>query len=236
MEKDAQTKHNRQIKDMAVDDLPREKAIKYGVSALSTAELIALLLGSGSQGESVIDLSQRILYSADNKLFNLAKRNIKELTRAFKGVGDAKAITLLAALQLGKRLAEEGVSDESIIKDSISLYDYIRHDLQYLTHEEFWVILLKRSNRVIGKFRLTLGGVDSTIVDVKIIMKLAIENLASSIILVHNHPSNNSEPSDYDDKLTANISAAAAMLDMSVMDHLIVVQGDYYSYADNNRL
>lgn len=234
--KESPIKYTRQVKDMAADDLPREKALKYGIAALSSAELIALLLGSGSQGESVIDLSQRILQTADNKISNLAKRTVKDLTRNFKGVGDAKAITLLAALQLGKRLAQEGVSDAISISDSHSAYEYICHDLQYLTHEEFWVILLKRSNRVIGKFRLSLGGVDSTVVDVKMIMKLAIENLASSIILVHNHPSNNLDPSSYDDKLTANVAAAAAMLDMLVMDHLIVVQGDYYSYADNNRL
>jgi DNA repair protein radC len=228
--------YNRSIKDIAVDDRPREKALKYGINSLSATELIAIMLGSGSPGESVIDLSQRILKASDNKLSNLVRKTVPELTRDYKGVGNAKAISILAALQLGQKLAEEVYEPNRQICDSISAYDFIKHDLAHISHEEFWIILLNRSKRVIGKLRISQGGVAATVVDIKILLKTALEHLASSIILVHNHPSNNLVPSLSDDALTKRISEGGKILDIDVVDHLIVSHAGYYSYADEGKI
>lgn len=229
-------KYNRSIKDIAVDDRPREKALKYGINSLSATELVAIMLGSGSPGESVIDLSQRILKSSDNKLSNLVRKTITELTRDYKGVGNAKAISVLAALQLGQKLAEEVYEPNRQVCDSKSAYDLIKHDLAHISHEEFWIILLNRSKRVIGKLKISQGGVAATVVDIKILLKTALEHLASSIILVHNHPSNNLVPSLSDDALTKRISEGGKILDIEVVDHLIVSHAGYYSYADEGKI
>lgn len=229
-------KYNRSIKDIATDDRPREKALKYGINSLTPTELIAILLGSGSPGESVIDLSQRILKASDNKLGNLVRKTIPELTRSYKGVGNAKAISILAALQLGHKLAEEVHEPNKQVCDSKSAYDLIKYDLAHISHEEFWIILLNRSKRVIGKLRISQGGVAATVVDIKILLKTALDHLASSIILVHNHPSNNLFPSLPDDALTKRISEGGKILDIEILDHLIVSDTGYYSYADEGKI
>lgn len=233
---ESKTGYKRTIKDIAVDDRPREKALKYGISSLTATELIAIMLGSGSPGESVIDLSQRILKSSDYKLSNLVRKTIPELTRDYKGVGNAKAISVLAALQLGQKLAEEVYEPNKQICDSKSAYALIKHDLAHISHEEFWIILLNRSKRVIGKLRISQGGVAATVVDLKILLKTALDHLASSIILVHNHPSNNLAPSLSDDALTKRISEGGKLLDIEVVDHLIVSHAGYYSYADEGKI
>ncbi|MEG0012164.1 MAG: DNA repair protein RadC [Muribaculaceae bacterium] len=235
-EEQSNTKYNRAIKDISVDDRPREKALKYGFKALSAAELLAILIGSGTPGESVVDLSQRILQSYDNKLCNLGKRTIGDLKRNFKGIGDAKAITILAALELGRQYAEEVNIPTDQVTDINTAYNLMRHEIGHLTHEEFWIIILNNAKRVIGKFRISQGGVSATVVDTKMVLKTAIDNLSSSIILYHNHPSGSTTPSQVDDMLTHKIVAAGKLIDIEVIDHIIICESGYYSYANEGRL
>lgn len=229
-------KYNRAIKDISVDDRPREKALKYGFKALSSAELLAILIGSGTPGESVVDLSQRILQANDNKLNNLGRRTIGDLKRNFKGIGDAKAITILAALELGRQYAEEVNAPTTQVADSLTAYNIMRYEIGHLTHEEFWIAVLNTGKRVIGKFRISQGGVATTIVDPKIVLKTAIDNLASSIILYHNHPSGNTTPSNQDDILTRKLVDGGKLLDLEVVDHIIICETGYYSYADHGQI
>lgn len=228
--------YKRRIVDIKKEDRPREKALAHGMQALTTAELIALLLGSGSRGESVIELSQRILASSDNLLANIAKRSIRSLMKSYKGVGEAKAITLLAAIELGKRYREESKGEIPVIREPETAYELMREQLENLSTEEFWVIYLNNAKRVIAKERISIGGVSATVVDVKVVMKHSLENLATALILVHNHPSGNLTPSRQDDELTMKIKNAASMLDITIVDHLIISYGGYYSYAGEGRL
>lgn len=224
------------ISDLSQEDRPREKALALGVDALTTTELIALLLGSGTPGESVISLSQRILAESGNSLQELSRRTIKNLVRSFKGVGDAKAVTLLAAIELGKRYAQEGPVEKPVIDMPSKAYNLMRDKLMGLDHEEFWAIYLNNAKRVIARAKISQGGTTATVVDTKIVLRHAIDHLASAIILVHNHPSGTLRSSRQDDAITERIKSAAAMIDVQVVDHIIFTKDAYYSYNETGRL
>lgn len=225
------------IKDMAESERPREKAMMHGVESLSDAELMAIIFATGIKGKSVVQLCKEILESKDGHLSKVTKMSVKELCKTYKGIGQVKAITLLAALQLGARAAKDAmVVDEVVISSSRVAYDLMRHRFERIQHEEFWVLLIDRAGHMIRDVRISQGGTAATVVDVKLIMKSAIESLAASIILFHNHPSGALRPSVEDDRLTKRIKEASAILDIRVSDHLIVTSTSYYSYADQGRI
>lgn len=228
--------YNRRIADLTKEDRPREKALAKGLDALTTTELIAILLGSGTQGESVVDLAQRLLKESDNKLSELSKRSVRNLVKSFKGIGEAKAITLLSAIELGKRYAQENIEKTPTLNTPDKVFATMRYHFADLQHEEFWAIYLNNAKRMISKIRISQGGVSATIVDPKLILRYAIENLATAIILVHNHPSGNLMPSREDDNQTERIAKAAKLFDIQLVDHLIVAAGNFYSYANEGRL
>ena len=228
--------YNRRIADLTKEDRPREKALAKGLDALTTTELIAILLGSGTQGESVVDLAQRLLKESDNKLSELSKRSVRNLVKSFKGIGEAKAITLLSAIELGKRYAQENIEETPTLNTPDKVFATMRYHFADLQHEEFWAIYLNNAKRMISKIRISQGGVSATIVDPNIILRYAIENLATAIILVHNHPSGNLMPSREDDNQTERIAKAAKLFDIQLVDHLIVAAGNFYSYANEGRL
>lgn len=228
--------YNRRIADLTKEDRPREKALAKGLDALTTTELIAILLGSGTQGESVVDLAQRLLKESDNKLSELSKRSVRNLVKSFKGIGEAKAITLLSAIELGKRYAQENIEETPTLNTPDKVFATMRYHFADLQHEEFWAIYLNNAKRIISKIRISQGGVSATIVDPKLILRYAIENLATAIILVHNHPSGNLMPSREDDNQTERIAKAAKLFDIQLVDHLIVAAGNFYSYANEGRL
>lgn len=221
------------IKSWAEDDRPREKLLLKGRAALSDAELIAILIGSGSADETAVGLSKRILYSLDNQLSQLAKLSVKDLTQ-FKGIGEAKAISIIAALELGRRRKDTETSKRIKITGSQSAFDVVYPHLGDLNHEEFWVIFLNRANEVIGKENISKGGVSGTVVDPKVIFKQAVQFPASAIILAHNHPSGNLKPSQADHQLTKKLKEAGKALDIPVLDHLIIGERDYFSFVDES--
>jgi DNA repair protein RadC len=223
------------IKSWAEDDRPREKLIAKGPVSLTDAELLAILIGSGSRNESAVDLCKRILASVGNNLGELAKLSVTDLMK-FKGIGDAKAITIVAALELGKRRRLAEATKREAVTCSKDAYDILLPLFEDLKHEEFWVLLLNRANKVVRKEKISTGGVAGTIVDNKIILKLAIETLASGMVLAHNHPSGNLKPSQADVNLTKQIKQAAQLLEVNLVDHLIVTDHGYYSFADEGML
>ena len=220
------------IKSWAVEDRPREKMLQRGRKHLSNAELIAILLGSGSVTESAVSLAQRILSSTNNNLNELGKRSIKELQK-FKGIGPAKAIAISAALELGIRRQATPLIHKPQITQSSDAYNILVADLMDLPHEEFVVLLLNQANRVIDRIYISVGGVAGTVVDVKKIFRAVLGNpLVTSIILGHNHPSDNLNPSKADISITKKIKEAGQYLDISVLDHLIIAGNTYTSLAD----
>ena len=223
------------IKQWAEDDRPREKLMLKGKQALSDAELLAILLGSGSRKESAVQLSQRILSSYQNNLHEIAKLSINDLKK-FKGIGEAKAITIVAALELGRRRKDTDTVKHESVKTSIDAYNHIAPKLSDLHHEEIWMILLNRSNKIIKTELVGRGGVTGTVADVRLMMKTAVEHLASSVIVAHNHPSGNLNPSDSDIQLTKKIKEAAKLFDMQLVDHVIVGDASYLSFADEGLL
>ncbi|MEM6525888.1 MAG: DNA repair protein RadC [Bacteroidota bacterium] len=223
------------IKNWAEEDRPREKLSLKGKSVLSEAELIAILIRSGTASISAVDVAKGILNSAGNDLNQLAKLTVKDLTK-FKGIGEAKAISIVAALELGRRRKETDSIKKPKIRSSKDAYNLMRSDLLDLSHEEFWCLLLNRSNLVIKKHLVSSGGVSGTVADPKLIFKAALDVLASGIILVHNHPSGNLEPSQSDINLTKKMKTAAMALDISLHDHLIFTEQGYFSFADENFL
>lgn len=223
------------ITQLSVDDRPREKMMMHGVRALSNAELLAILIGSGNTEETAIELSQRILNDADNNLNRLGKCDLKELM-TYKGIGEAKAITIIAAMELGRRRREEDVPERPLLNSSQRVYDYMRQRLVDLPHEEFWAILLNRAGRVIETVMVSKGGTAATTVDVKIILRAAIQSLASAIVLCHNHPSGTCKPSREDELSTQRVKEAAKLMNISVVDHIIVCDNSYYSFADNGNI
>src|SRR5690606_24222731 len=208
-----------------------EKLLLQGRRALSDAELIAILIGSGSRNETAVELSKRILHSLGNDLDKLGRLSVKDLSK-FKGIGEAKAISIIAALELGRRRRESEKEEVLKVSSSKDTFELMRPHFEDLDHEEFWVILMSRSNRVIGKHFISKGGLAGTIADPKIIFKTALENQASSIILTHNHPSGNLKPSQADIGLTHKLCAAGNMLDITVLDHVIMANSGYFSFAD----
>jgi DNA repair protein RadC len=219
----------------AEDDRPREKLLTKGRLALSDAELIAILLGSGSRNESAVDLAKRILKSVEKNLNELSKLSLADLMK-FKGIGEAKAITIAAALELGRRRQTSDFLELPVIKSSSDAYRAIAPVLQDLPHEEFWILILNKGNKVLGKEQLSIGGTDATIVDARIVFRKAIEAKAISIIVCHNHPSGTMRPSPADVELTRKLKGAGEVLGIPVLDHLIVVDKGYFSFADEGIL
>lgn len=224
------------MRDLAADDKPREKALKYGMDALNNAEVLALLLGSGTTGKSVLDLAREILRDNGDSPSQLARISIAELIRKYKGVGQAKAVLLAAAMTFGHRCAIEDARKRFQASSAQSVFDYMRPRLENLPHEEFWVLHLNQANRLIFEERLSKGGLAFTAVDIKLLAKSAIDHLACGIILIHNHPSGTLSPSAQDDNLTRRIVEIAKVCDIEVLDHVIITHSGYYSYADQSRL
>ena len=225
------------ISAWALDDRPREKLLSRGASALSNAELLAILLGSGNAEESAVELAQHILNATGNLLNELGKLGVRELTSRFKGIGPAKAVTIMAAIELGKRRAAEEPMQRTQIRSSQDIYRLMYPLLADLPHEEFWVICLATSNRIKGCECVSSGGMDGTMVDVRVLFHLALNMKAANIIVAHNHPGGGKmQPSHQDDRVTTKISEAGKMLDIRLLDHIIVGQDQYYSFADEGRL
>lgn len=223
------------IKQWAEADRPREKMLLLGKQNLSDSELLAIILGSGSKEESALELSKKILSSVENNLNQLGKVDLKSLQK-FKGMGQVKSITLAAALELGRRRQSADIIAKPKISCSKDVYDLMQSRLIDLAHEEFWILLLNRANLVEHKILISKGGVAGTVVDNKIIFKHALAHLASSIILVHNHPSSNNKPSKADIDITKKIHESGKLLDIKVLDHVIISGPNYYSFSDENML
>lgn len=219
------------INQWAEDDRPREKFLLKGKSSLSDSELLAILIGSGSRNESAVQLCQRILASSQNNLNLLGKLSIQQLMN-FKGIGEAKAISIAAALELGRRRREEEVIELKKITSSKAVFDIMQPLIGELPHEEFWVLFLNNSNKVIYKIQISKGGITGTVVDIRIVFKLALEHNATSIILSHNHPSGKLQASEADIQITKKIKEAGKNLDIHVLDHVIITEKSYYSFVD----
>lgn len=223
------------IKHWAEDDKPREKLIMKGSSALSDAELLAILIVKGTRMNSALDLGKMILGMADCDLNKLARFNVEDLTR-IQGIGEAKAVGIIAALELGRRKRNEECGNPRIVRSSKEAYEHFKPLLLDLSHEEFWMVCLNRRMEVQKTVKVSSGGVSGTFVDPRIIFRYALQNLSNTILLCHNHPSGNLNPSDEDLMLTQKIKSAAQYLDISIADHLIFTNGGYYSFADNGVL
>lgn len=223
------------IKSLAEDDRPREKLLLNGQSTLSNAELIAILIGSGNADKNAVELAREVLKTFSDKLSNLSKADINEL-KHHKGIGPAKAINIIAALELSKRRLKESGNESRKIQSSHDAYEAIKPYLFDLNVEEFWVAFLNRSNKIIGLKSISRGGIHGTVVDSRVIFKKALDMMSSAIILFHNHPSGNLKPSAQDDTITKQIKDAGKLLDILILDHLIVSDKSFYSYADQGRL
>lgn len=223
------------IKHWSEDDRPREKLLHKGRAALSDAELVAILIGSGSRNESAVELCKRILASVDNNLSELGKLSIPQLM-AFKGIGEAKAISIAAAMELGRRRRGEEALEKKKISSSASVFEMMQPIVGELAHEEFWIIFLNNSNKVLQKQQLSKGGITGTLVDVRLVLKTALEVGATGLILVHNHPSGTLKPSEADKQLTKKLKTASESLDIKVLDHVIVTENAYFSFADESLL
>ncbi|HOP04721.1 MAG TPA: DNA repair protein RadC [Tenuifilaceae bacterium] len=223
------------IKEWALDDRPREKMMSKGIGALSDAELMAILIGTGTRNETAVAISQRILGIANNNLNELGKYSLSDLTK-IKGIGPAKAITIMAALELGRRRKISEALSKKQISSSKDVIDIFQPQLADLPHEEFWILLLNRANRIIAQVKVSEGGQIATVVDTRKIMRLVLEYQALGIILCHNHPSGNHNPSNDDIKITQKLKAAASTLEVNLLDHIIVTDGQCYSMADEGVL
>lgn len=223
------------IKQWNEDDRPREKLLLKGKMSLSDAELLAILIGSGSRNESAVSLSQRILAAAGNNLSALGKFAINDLTK-FKGIGEAKAITIMAAMELGRRRRNEEAVKQKKITDSTKVFEYFQPLIGELPHEEFWILYLNNSNKILRHMQLSKGSITGTLVDVRLLFKEAVLLGAVSIILAHNHPSGMLKPSQADINITKKIRAAGEQLDIKVLDHLIITESNFFSFADENLL
>ncbi len=223
------------IKNWAEEDRPREKLLLKGKSSLSDAELVAILIRSGNKDQSAVELAQHILNACGNDFNQLARLSVKDLQK-FRGMGEAKALSVVSALEIGRRRKEVETTRKVKVNSSVDVWKFIRGDLMDLSHEEFWIILLKRNNELIRKEMISKGGVSGTVVDPKIIFRRALEEMASGIVLVHNHPSGSLTPSKEDVQLTLKIREAGSALDINLLDHLIVTDEDFFSFADQNLL
>ncbi|CDC55205.1 dNA repair protein RadC [Phocaeicola coprophilus CAG:333] len=223
------------INQWAKEDRPREKMMLHGPGALSNAELLAILIGSGNTEDSAVELMRKVLDDCRNSLSELGKRSVDDLC-AYKGIGPAKAITILAASELGKRRKDEGPSERLRVRCSQDIFLYFHPLMCDLPVEECWVMLLNQASRLIDALRISQGGLASTQVDVRCILREALLKRATALVLCHNHPSGNTRPSTDDDRLTQVLSQAAKVMNIRMLDHLIVSDGGYYSYADEGRL
>jgi len=223
------------IKNWSQDDQPREKLLYKGKAALSDAELVAILIGSGNRQESAVDLCKRILANTNNNLSALGKLSIKQLME-YKGIGEAKAISIIAALELGRRRRGEEALENKKITSSSSVFELMQPVIGELQHEEFWIVYVNNSNKVIQKNQLSKGGITGTLVDVRLVLKNALEVGATGLILAHNHPSGTLKPSEADKQITQKLKSAAQSLDIKVLDHLIITEKAYFSFADETIL
>jgi DNA repair protein RadC len=223
------------ITDWAVEDRPREKLIQKGMPSLSDAELLAILISSGTKKKSAVDLGRELLSIVNNNLNALGKLSVSDLTK-LHGIGQARAVTIAAALELGRRRKLAEIPESYQIKCSKDVFELFQPILSDLAHEEFWILFLNRSNKVINRMKLSQGGISGTVTDVRIVMKKAIEYLSSGIIVCHNHPSGNLSPSESDNRITMKIKEAGNIMDIQLLDHLIITDKDYYSFADNGLL
>lgn len=224
------------IREWAAEDRPREKMLLKGVIALSDAELLAILINSGNKNETALQISQRILTSVNNNLNALGKLSTKELTAGFKGIGQVRAVTILAALELGRRRNASEPLQRATIRSSRDAFLLFHPLLSDLPYEELWIALTNRSSKVIEKVKISQGGTAETTADLRLILKAAISTLADGIILCHNHPSGNPRPSTFDDQLTCHLQAAVKLMGIRLLDHIVLADGNYYSYADEGRL
>lgn len=223
------------IQDWAKSDRPREKLIEKGSAVLTEAELLGILIGSGTQKMSAVNLAQIILRQYDNSLNLLAKCSVKELQR-FKGIGEAKAITITSAMELSRRRSEQDIAPKPRFYDSRSIYHFMRPQLEDKVIEEFWIILINKGNYLIKKQFISSGGIDATLADPKLIFGAALDHQAAGIVLVHNHPSGNPEPSRDDVSLTKKLIEGGKFLDITVLDHIIIAGNTYFSFVDDNLL
>lgn len=223
------------ITTWSLADRPREKLLAKGKQTLTNAELLAILIGSGNRNESAVKLCQRMMKSYQNLLQNIAKVGVEDLMK-FKGIGEAKAITIVAALELGRRRRSEDAQELTQIKSSQDVYRLMYAYIGELSHEEFWIMMLNNSNKVIHKYNLSKGGITATMVDIRILFKKALSQSATSIILAHNHPSGTLKPSRADKHLTEKVKKAGEILDIKVLDHLIITEKSYFSFADEGLL
>lgn len=224
------------IADLCDEEKPREKALAHGIRTLSDIELLALLLGGGVPGKSVIELSRELYTSCDKSLSAIAAMSIRDMCKRYHGIGPAKAITIAAALELGARRKDIAPARKPKIVSSKDAYEHLRGHVENLAYEEFWVLMLSRAAHVIGCECVSRGGTAATVVEPKMVFKHAIDQMASSIIVAHNHPSGNLVPSGPDDQLTRKLRESGKMLEIPVLDHLIIGPEGYYSYADNGNL
>ena len=223
------------ISQWAEEDRPREKMMMHGASALSNAELLAILIGSGNAEESAVELMRKVLNDYHNNLNELGKASIDDLCR-YKGIGSAKAISILAASELGKRRKEEAVKERVTILSSKDVYDCFYPLMCDLPTEEFWVLMLNQASKIIDKVKISAGGLSATAVDVRCILREALVKRASAIVLCHNHPSGNIRPSKEDDLLTRHVAQASECMDIRLVDHIILTDGAFYSYSDEGRI
>lgn len=222
---------NLSIKNWASDDRPREKLLLNGIHSLSDSELIAILLRTGTRQTSAVELARKLLGKVENNLNKLGKLSVNDLMK-LKGIGEAKAVTLVAALELGKRRKLSESVENLTIKSSKDIFEIFHALLSDLPHEEFWILLLNRSNKIIDKVKISQGGIAGTVIDKKLILRIAIENLASSVILCHNHPSGNIKPSHSDIEITNHLNEATKLMDIKMLDHIIVADKSYFSFLD----
>jgi len=224
------------IRDWAEDDRPREKMQRKGCQSLSDAELLAILIGSGNREESAVELSRRIMHECQDNLNELSQLTISDLCKRFKGIGEAKAITIMAALELGKRRRTNDILERKKITSSKDLFDLFESQLIDLPHEEFWLGLLNGANKVIGTKRLTQGGSKQTVVDIPMLLKTALEKSAQAIVVAHNHPSGQNRPSHEDELITRKIKTGCEAIGITLLDHIIIARGEYYSFSDEGKM
>lgn len=223
------------IKFLAEDDRPREKFLLKGRSSLSDSELLAIIMGSGNRDETAVELARRILASVNNNWNQLSLLSVKDLMK-FKGVGEVKAISIATALEIGRRRAGQEVPEKPVISSSSTAYDIFRNHLSDLRTEEFWAIFLNRSNKVIHFAQLTQGGINQSIVDIRVLFKTALDHFSTGIIIAHNHPSGSLQPSREDIEITKKIKTAGETLNIQLLDHLIITQNSYFSFSDDGLL
>lgn len=226
-------KNNNPITKWALDDRPREKLMAKGKEALSNAELLGILIATGNREMSAVQLAQTILDDCDNSLKKLSRMTVDDLM-LYKGIGEAKAITIIAAAEIGRRRLIEKAELDPQVTSSQDIYNYMRPFLEDLNHEEFYLLLLNRANKIIKKILISKGGIAGAVVDIRLIFKPAMMNLASGIVVVHNHPSGSLKPSKQDISITNKIKEAGNFLDVKLLDHLIISQTGYFSFNDES--